>query len=164
MVAIHLIHFDWLHYRRMERKQKHLGWQLRHTALPIILVGLVLNSFNDSYKVSQQWQICQLHCTSTASGQHTSMGSLTFCRLRNFSMFGRSVFLKVTVSSHSNMKEIKYKIKYKYIRGPHFDCQESLLFQEHFRELQGGGLCLYNQADFIVFKNKWENHILKLFI
>lgn len=36
--------------------------------------------------------------------------------------------------------------------------------QERFVELQGGGLCLYNKADFTVFKKKSENHILKLFI
>lgn len=120
--------------RRMERKQKHLGWQLRHTALPTTLVGLVLRSFNDSYKVSQQWQICQLHWTSTASGQHTSTGSLTFYRLRNLSMVGRSVFLKGTVSSHSNMKEIKYKIKYKYIRGLDFHCQKSTFCSRNILE------------------------------
>ena len=109
-------------FRRMERKQKYLGWQLRNTALAI---GLVLRSFNDSYKVSQWWQICQLHWTSTDSGQHTSTGSFTFCRLRNLCIVGRSVFLKVTVTSHSNMKEIKFKIKYKYIRSPDFHWQKS---------------------------------------
>lgn len=37
--------------------------------------------------------------------------------------------------------------------------KEHLQLQECFGELQGGGLCFYNQPDLIVFKNKRENYI-----
>lgn len=109
-------------FRSMSRKQKYVGWQLRNT---VFAIGLVLRSFSDSYKVSQRWQICQLHWTSIDSGQPTSMGSFTFCRLRNLCIAGTSVLLKELLTSHSNIKEIKLKIKYKYIGGPDFHWQKS---------------------------------------
>lgn len=139
--------------RKMERKKKPLAWQLRKA---ILAIGLVLRCFNNLQRVSYWWQIW-----SGTSAQYTPMGSFTFCRLRNLCSVGRSAFPKATL--HPNMTEIKSKLKYRYLWSPELHWQKSTLSSRYFWRA-ARCLCLYNQADFMAFKNNCDAYILKLFI
>lgn len=120
-------------FRRIERKQKCFGQQLRNTTLAI---GLVLRSFNNPYKISQWQQICQLHWTSTDSGQHTSTGSFTCCRRRNLCITGSSVPLKVTNFTFKHERnQFQNQIQI-HKRSWLPLAKEHLQLQEHFGELK----------------------------
>lgn len=123
-----------------ERK-KPLEWQLKKA---ILAAGLVLRCFKNPHRVSPWWQIW-----SGTSGQYTPTRSFTYCRLRNLCTVERSAFPKETL--HSNMTEIKFKVKYRLFWGLELQWQKST-FSSRFSWRTASCLCLYNQADFIVFK------------
>lgn len=86
--------------------KKPLERQLRKA---ILAIGLVLRRLNKPRRVSHWWQIWS--GTSTRSGQHTSMGSFTFCRLRNLCTTGRFSFSQSNFTFKHDRNQIQIQIQ-----------------------------------------------------
>lgn len=136
-----------------EREKKTLEWQLRKAILAIVLV---LSCFNNPHRVSHWWQIW-----SGTSAQYIQREVSSFVGLGIFAqwegqLFSKRLYIQTWQKSNSKSDTDTYEV---------LSCtgKRAPSAPGTFGELQGGCLCSCNQADSMVFKNTWDNHILKLF-